>query len=108
MPPSRGARTMIGMRIDYGPTVTTDVVPDVAALPRASVRVKLNGYRVLLNYGGRQMSEMNKKHDGSRTVRALKVSLVTALALWASPVVGAPPPGSPAATVYVCIHDSVR
>jgi hypothetical protein len=54
------------------------------------------------------MSEMNKKHDGSRTVRALKVSLVTASALWASPVVAAPPPGSPAVTVYVCIHDSFR
>jgi hypothetical protein len=58
------------------------------------------------------MSEMNKKHDGSRTVRALKVSLVvslvTALALWASPVVAAPPPNSPAVTVYVCIHDSFR
>ena len=58
------------------------------------------------------MSEMNKKHDGSRTVRALKVSLVvslvTALALWASPVVAAPPPDSPAVTVYVCIHDSFR
>ena len=57
------------------------------------------------------MSEMSK-NDGSRTARSRKVSwvvsLVAALALWASPVVAAPPPGSPAVTVYVCIHDSFR
>jgi hypothetical protein len=55
------------------------------------------------------MSEMNKKHDGSRTVRALKVSLVvslvTALASWASQVVAGPPPGSTAVTFYMCVHN---
>ena len=55
------------------------------------------------------MSEMSKKHDGSRTARALKVSwvvsLVAALALWASPVVAGPPPGSTAVTFYMCVHN---
>jgi hypothetical protein len=54
------------------------------------------------------MSEMNK-NDGSRTARALKVSwvvpLVAALALWASPVMAGPPPGSTAVTFYMCVHN---
>ena len=42
------------------------------------------------------MSEMNKKHDGSRTVRALKVSLVVSLGDGFS-VVGQPGRGGPSA-----------
>lgn len=54
------------------------------------------------------MSEMSKEYDRTRAARARKLPLLTALALWASPVMAGPPPGSPAVTVYVCIHDSFR
>jgi hypothetical protein len=48
------------------------------------------------------------KNDATRAARALEVSwvvsLVAALALWASPVMAGPPPGSTAVTVNMCVH----